>query len=264
MATTEQHGVRDGAYVDAGGVRTYYEVAGVGEPLILLHGGMCTAETFDGQTPALAEHYRVYVPERRGHGRTPDVDGPITYEVMAADTIAFMAAVGLESADLVGWSDGALVGLLVALRRPELVRRLVLIGQHVNVEHLRPEVAAMMDGLTVEMLPRMLRALYASVSPDGPEHFDVVFAKLAAIWRVDPGIAFSTLAGVVAPTLVLLGDRDIVSLEHAAAMQRALPVAQLGVVPGATHELPLEKPQQLNRLVLEFLAEQVSGERETR
>ena len=78
MATSEAHATRNGDYIDTGRVHTYYEVNGSGDPLILLHGGMCTAETFDGQTPALAEHFRVYLPERRAHGRTADVPGPIT------------------------------------------------------------------------------------------------------------------------------------------------------------------------------------------
>src|SRR5437879_5994609 len=120
MTTQEDNPARTGAYVDAGGVRTYYAVEGEGEPLILLHGGGATLETFDGETSALASKYRVYLPERRGHGRTPDVEGPITYEIMAQDTIAFLEATGIASAHLVGWSDGALVGLLVALRRPDL------------------------------------------------------------------------------------------------------------------------------------------------
>ena len=254
MATTEQRSARGGAYLETGGIRMYYETAGTGEPLVLLHGGMCPAETFDGQTPALAGEYRVYVPERRGHGRTPDVDGPITYDVMAADTIAFMEAAGIASAHLVGFSDGALVALLVALRRPELVRRLVLIGQAVNFEHMLPEMRAFMEVLSVDDLPPMLRALYAAASPDGPEHFDVVFGKCAAMWRTDPGIAFAQLEQLTAPTLLLCGDRDMVSLEHAAAMQRALPDVQVGVVPGATHGLPMEKPELTNRLLLEFLA----------
>jgi pimeloyl-ACP methyl ester carboxylesterase len=254
MATTEQRSARGGEYLEAGGIRTYYETAGAGEPLVLLHGGMCPAETFDGQTPALAGEYRVYVPERRGHGRTPDVEGPITYDVMAADTIAFMDAAGIPSAHLVGFSDGALVALLVALRRPDLVRRLVLIGQAVNFEHMRPEMNTLMERLSVDDLPPMLRALYASVSPDGPEHFDVVFDKLASLWRTDPGIGFAQLERVTAPTLVLFGDRDMISLEHAAAMQRALPDVQVGVVPGASHGLPMEKPEVTNRLLLDFLA----------
>src|SRR5215210_2418308 len=124
--------VRNGNYVDAGGLHTYYEVSGEGEPLLLLHGGFCPVAGFDGLTTRLAEAYRVYLPERRGHGRTPDAEGPITFVNMAEDTIAFMDAVDLSSADLVGWSDGAVVAVHVALEHPDLVRKLVLIGTAVN------------------------------------------------------------------------------------------------------------------------------------
>lgn len=252
---TEQQ-TRSGAYADAGGVSTYYEVRGTGDPVVLLHGGMCTAETFDAQAGPLAERHRVYVPERRGHGRTPDVDGPITYDNMADDTIAFMEAVGLEPAHLVGWSDGALVGLLVAMRRPDLVRKLVLIGQYVNLDGAREEGKALMEAFTAETFPPMFRELYAAVSPDGPDHFDVVFEKLAPLWRGDPGIALDDLAGVSAPTLVVAGDDDVVTVEHAAAIARALPEAQLAIVPGTSHALPMEKPELVNGLLLDFLADE--------
>jgi len=251
---TEQ--MRDGGHVEAGGLRTYYEVRGAGDPVILLHGGMCTAETFDAQADALATRYRVYVPERRGHGRTPDVAGPITYENMAGDTIAFMEAMGLQSAHLAGWSDGALVGLLVAMRRPEAVRKLVLIGQYVNIDGAREEGMALLHAFTTETFPPMFRQMYAAVSPDGPEHFDVVFDKLAPLWRGDPGIALDDLAAVTAPTLVLAGDDDVLTIEHAAALARALPDAQLAIVPGTSHGLPMEKPEVVNRLLLDFLADE--------
>jgi pimeloyl-ACP methyl ester carboxylesterase len=252
VATTEP--MRVGQYVDANGVRTYFEVTGEGAPLILLHGGFCTVETFDAQTPALASRYRVFVPERRGHGRTPDVAGPISYEVMAQDTIAFIETIGVPSAHLVGWSDGALVALLVALRRPDLVRKLVLIGQYVNLEGAQPEQTALMELMTQDAFPPMFKHLYASVSPDGPDHFGVVFDKLIELWRGDPGIKVSELRTVTAPTLILVADDDVVSIEHAAAMQRALPDSQLAVVPGTSHALPMEKPDLANRLVLDFLA----------
>jgi pimeloyl-ACP methyl ester carboxylesterase len=254
-AMTDQQ-TRGGAQVDAGGIPTYYEVRGAGEPVILLHGGMCTAETFDAQASGLAGRHRVYVPERRGHGRTPDVEGPITYENMADDTIAFMEAVGLESAHLVGWSDGALVGLLVAMRRPELVRKLVLIGQYLNLDGAREDGLALMQSFTAATFPPMFRDMYGAVSPDGPEHFDTVFDKLAPLWRSDPGIALADLAGITTPTLVLAGDDDVVTVEHAAAVARALPDAQLAIVPGTSHALPMEKPELVNRLVLDFLADE--------
>ena len=257
MSTSERT-PRAGDYVDANGLSTYYEANGSGDPLLLLHGGFCPAETFDGLVPGLAEEYRVYVPERRGHGRTPDVDGPITYAVMAQDTIAFMDALDIRNAHVVGWSDGAVVGLHIALERPELVRKLVLIGTAVNHDgvpaHAREELAEM----TPESLPPFLRQLYAAVSPDGPEHFDVVFEKLVAEWKTEPSFDLAELERVSAPTLLMLADSDMVTVEHAAAVQRAIPDAQLAVVPGATHALPWQQPELVNQLVLAFLGEERS------
>ena len=246
--------VRD--YVDAGGIHTYYEATGTGTPVVLLHGGLSTAEAWGGQAPALAEHYRVHVPERRGHGRTADSAGPFTYPAMADETIAFVEALAIGPAHLIGWSDGAVVALLVALRRPDLVRKLVLMGQYVNLDGAVPENTELMNAMTRATFPPRFEQAYAAMSPDGPEHFGVVFEKSVALWRSDPGIAVDELAGVAAPTLVLLGDDDVVTIEHAAAMQRALPDGQLAVVPGTSHALPMEKPGLVNRLILDFLADE--------
>jgi pimeloyl-ACP methyl ester carboxylesterase len=244
-----------GAYVDAGGIRTYYEVHGSEDPLLLLHGGFCPVETFDELTPALAEQYTVYTPERRGHGRTPDVEGPITYTTMAADTIAFLDAVGVPKAHLVGWSDGAIVALLVARERPDLAGKLVMIGQPVNFDGLPSETRAVLSqGLSKQMLPPMLEPLYAAVSPDGPGHFDVVAEKLFALYKIEPDIKLSELAGMSAPTLVMIGDADMCTVEHADAIRQALPDARLAVVPGASHGLPMEKPALTSAILLDFHA----------
>jgi pimeloyl-ACP methyl ester carboxylesterase len=153
---------------------------------------------------------------------------------MAQDTIAFMDALDIRDAHLVGWSDGAVVALHVALQRPELVRKLVLIGQALNHDELPAHVREMLTGgMTPEILPSFLRQLYADVSPDGPERFDVVFDKLTATWRTEPSFSLSELERVSVPTLFMLGDGDCVTVEPAAAVQRAIPDAQLAVVPGA-------------------------------
>jgi pimeloyl-ACP methyl ester carboxylesterase len=254
--TVTQVPTRNGNYIEINGVRTYYEISGDGQPLVLLHGGMCTAETFDAQTTVLAEHYRVIVPERYGHGRTADVDGPITYENMAQHTIGLIDALGIESADLAGWSDGALVALLVALRRPKLVRKLVLIDQYVCLSGAADGYEAFMERLTVDTAPPMLREMYSALSPDGPEHFPVVFDKLHAAWTAETGIDVSDLGNVAAPTLVLYGDDGGVMLEHAADVYRALPDAQLAIVPGTSHGLPIEKPHIVNELIIDFLADE--------
>ncbi len=249
--TRRPHG--DVVIVD--GVPTYFEVTGSGDPVVLLHGGLCVAETFDPQTEALAERYRVYVPERHGHGRTPDVTGPITYETMAHHTIGFMDALGLESAHLAGWSDGALVGLLVALRRPMLVRKLVLIEQFVTLDGARPGYLPMMQGLSAQHAPAELVGLYAALSPDGPEHFPVVFDKLHDLWTRDTGVDLADLEHVGVPTLVLAGDDGSMTLDHVARVLRALPEVQLAVVPGTSHGVPLEKPHLVSQLLLDFFAD---------
>lgn len=241
-----------GQYVDVDGVRTYYEIHGEGEPLVLLHGGSATVESWSMQVPALANHYRVYVPERRGHGRTPDVAGAITYEVMADDTAAFLDVLGSGAAHLVGWSDGAVVGLLVAMRHLELVRKLVVIGQYFNADGAVPGVRELLAHWE-ENLPKELHEIYDRVSPDGPEHFPVVLEKFTRMWREEPDIALTDLTEVRVPTLVMQGDDDFVRVEHSAAVASMLPEAQLAVVPGASHGMPLEKPDLVNRIILDFL-----------
>jgi pimeloyl-ACP methyl ester carboxylesterase len=256
MTTTHEAPTRDGNYADVDGVRTYYEVTGTGDPLILLHGGLCTAETWDAQTTALAERYRVYVPERYGHGRTPDIDGPITYENMAEHTIAFMEALGIESAHLAGWSDGALVGLLVALRRPKLVRKLVWIDQYVTLADAPPGLLPFLEGMSIDTAPTFVVELYRAFSPDGPDHFAVVLNKLKTLWTAQTGVDLSDLEHVKATTLVLAADEGGMTIEHVAAVRRALPDSQLAVVPGTSHGLVMEKPHVVNQVILDFLADE--------
>jgi pimeloyl-ACP methyl ester carboxylesterase len=243
-------------YVDAAGLRTYYEVEGSGEPVMLLHGGFSTVESWSAQRSALAQHYQVWLPERRGHGRTHDVEGPITYDNMAADTIAFMEAAGIAAANIVGWSDGGSVGLIVALRRPDLVRKLVCIGTPANLDGLGPEFRNEADEMSLEGLSPTLSEPYQALSPDGPDHLAVVFEKIKHLWRTEPRMTLDELRLVSSPTLFILGDHDIVTIEHAAAMVASVPDSQLALVPGTDHLVVFQKPDLVNRLILDFLAEE--------
>jgi pimeloyl-ACP methyl ester carboxylesterase len=244
-----------GEYADLNGVRTYYQVHGTSneEPLVLLHGGLATAETWGPQIAALSERYRVYVPERRAHGHTQDVEGPVTYEDMAADTVAFLKEIVSGPAHLVGWSDGGIVGLLVALGDPDLVRKLIVVGTNFHYEGV--SVTPQDMGMSADG-PEMasLRSLYEAASPDGPEHWPVVFDKVIRMWTTSPTMTVGDVARIVTPTLVLVGDDDMPRLSHTTAMFEALPNGQLAVVPGASHTVPMEKPRQVNQLILEFLS----------
>ena len=245
-----------GRYIDLDALRTYYEVHGSGDPVLLLHGGFATVATWAAQTDALAKRYTVYLPERRGHGRTPDAPGPITLEIMARDTIAFMEALGIGSAHLVGWSDGGNVALDVALARPDLVRKLVIIGAAIDRSGYSGELQESLPNFALDWLPPVLRKTYDELSPDGPEHFPVVFEKIVTMWKAEPRHPIDDVATLDVPTLILLGDDDDVTVTHGAEVQRAMPNAQLAVVPGTDHGLIFEKPELVNRLILDFLADE--------
>jgi pimeloyl-ACP methyl ester carboxylesterase len=242
-------------YVDAGGVRTWYAAHGAGEPLVYLHGAFGDSRELEPGLDAYTEHFRVYLPERRGHGRTPDVDGPFTFPAFAADTIAFLDAVVGGPADLVGYSDGATTALHVALERPDLVRRLVLIsGQF----HQRGLIPGILDapGVAEMLAASPLAESYAEVSPDGVEHFPVIVQKIVDMALTGPTLEAEQLTAVTARTLVIAADDDGFHLEHTIELYRSIPNSELAVVPGTSHLLVMEKPELVTGLVLDFLTKE--------
>jgi pimeloyl-ACP methyl ester carboxylesterase len=243
-----------GEYVDIDGVNTWYDQDGRGEPLVLLHGGLCTNETWAAQIPVFAERFWLIAPERRGHGHTADVPGPLTYAAMTTDTIGFVDKVVGGPVDLVGWSDGGIVGLMVAIARPDMVHRLVVIGSNYDTAGVVPEIEEMFARMAPdgdEMA--MFRGLYEQHSPDGPEHWPVVFSKFVEMTQREPHVAIEDLARIAAPTLVVAGDDDMVTIEHTATLYRAIPKSELAIIPGASHAVAMEKPESLNRIVIDFL-----------
>jgi pimeloyl-ACP methyl ester carboxylesterase len=236
------------SYVDVEGVQTWYEDHGIGDPLVLLHGGFSDASEFGGTIPALAEHFHVFTPERRGHGHTPDVPGPISYELMAADTVAFLEELKTGRSHLVGHSDGANVALLVALTRPDLVDRLVLISGNFHHDGL-------VAGLDLGDLAAndYLADVYGQLSPDGRDHFPVIADKILRMATSEPTLNAADLARVAARTLVMAGDDDMVSAEHTLLLYRGIPDSELAIVPGTSHALIIEKPDLCNRIILDFL-----------
>jgi len=242
-----------GQYVDVGPVHMWYETRGRGVPLLLMHGDLDMNAAWGNQVDALAKHFQVFAPERRGQGHTPDVDAPLSYRVMADDTVGFVEKVVGSPVHLVGWSGGAILGLMVALARPDLVRRLVLVGGNVDTSAYVPGFERMTRLPADSPDYEALRVLYGAVSPDGPDHWPVIFAKMMELWRTEPHIPLADLAGVRARTLLVVGDDDLVTLEHTAAMYRAIHDAELAVVPGTSHLAPMEKPDLVNHLLLDFL-----------
>lgn len=241
-----------GSYVEVAGIKTWYDTTGEsGEPLLLLHGGLVGNDSWGMQMPVFAETFRVFANERRAHAHTPDVDGPLTYEDMAADTIAFLEQVVGEPAHLVGWSDGGNVALLVAMERPDLVRKVVVSGSNfdtagmVHQEALSPDMPDL----------AMFKAMYEAASPDGPAHWPIAFGKIMDMW-MNFHVPEERLRTIQAPTLVMVGDDDAITLEHTIAMYRSIPNSALAVIPHASHVVLMEHAELANSLIVRFLRDE--------
>ncbi|MFE7629431.1 alpha/beta fold hydrolase [Kocuria sp. NPDC057446] len=220
---------------------------GSGPIFVLLHPGGTDSRALAPLVAELTGRYRVITPEQRAHGHTPDRPGPLSYAAMAEDTIAFLEQESGAPVHLLGCSDGAVVALCTALRRPDLVRDLVLAG---GVHHR----AGWEPGVLEEAAeaPEFMVDAYAEVSPDGREHYGEVVAKLRRMHAREPVLTDADLAGLDLPVLVLVGDDDEVRLEHAVAAYRALPQGELAVVPHASHGVLVEKPELCARLITDF------------
>jgi pimeloyl-ACP methyl ester carboxylesterase len=246
-----------GRYVEVAGHPTWVMEAGQpagSETVLLLHGGLSNSEfLLEPLQPGLEGAFRLVAFDRRGHGRTADTPEPFHYEDMATETIAVLEDTVGGRAHLVGWSDGGIIALLVALRRPELVDRLVLIGANFHHDGLRPlnpspEVTA------------LLHSVYVELSPDGADHFQAIIEKSVVMFESEPELTTEQLATIQAPTLVMVGDDDLIELAHTCALYEALPAGQLSVIPATSHALPVEKPTEVSRVILQFLSAPLSVE----
>lgn len=244
------------SFLQIGKARVFYEIRGAGEPVLLLHGGFGTNDDFANQTPEFANRFRVVAFERPGNGHSPDIHEAFSFDTMAAETIELVEKLNLGPVNLVGWSDGAVVAFLVAISRPDLVRRIVSVGGLFNTNSLAPNDVAWLKGATPESFRKAepsVVARYERASPDGPGHFGEVFRKTIRMWLSEPNISKEDLGKITAPTLIMAGDRDATTHEHTLELFRSLKKAELCIVPGASHFLLSEKPEMANRVILDFL-----------
>jgi pimeloyl-ACP methyl ester carboxylesterase len=236
-------------YAQIDDLRMYYEIHGDGPPLILLHGAYMTIDMMGPLVHRLADFRRVIAVELQGHGRTADVDRPLTYEQMADDTATLARQLGVENADVAGYSMGGAAALQVAIRHPELVCRLVVMSASFRFDGM-PEVAReMFPTITPELFAGTpMEQAYLELAPR-PEDFPRLVEKLTALDSTPFAWPDDEIRAIPAPTLIVLGDSDGITLEHAVEMFKlrgggvmgdlaGMPQSQLAVLPGTSHFVP--------------------------
>jgi pimeloyl-ACP methyl ester carboxylesterase len=245
-------------YAPVNGLQMYYEVHGAGRPLVLLHGGLMTIGlSFDSLRPELAAGRQVIATELQGHGRTADIDRDITLAALAGDVAGLLAYLGVEQADVLGFSLGGGVALQLALDYPDRVGRLITASVSYAPDGFHAEITDPAQHATSTRMPtaedfRQMREAYDRLAPD-PGHFDVFAAKASAAAASLKGWSAAELGRIGAPTLLIFGDHDFIRLEHAVEMQSLIPGAQLAVLPGATHMDVLRRTDLMIPLVRDFL-----------
>jgi pimeloyl-ACP methyl ester carboxylesterase len=245
-------------------MQMYYEVSGEGEPLVVLHGAYMNIPTMGAIVGKLAETHKVYAIEFQGHGRTTDIDRPITYPNLADDVAVFMDKVGLQKADVFGYSMGAGAGLQLAIRHPEKVGKLVAASVAYDAEGWQPEFRAFIPQMNVEMFVNMPMAAEYKKLAANPDGFRGLVTKLIALEH-EPMAWEADVKKLKTPVLVIAGDADVATLEHSVAlfrllgggvmgdMGKPLPASRLAILPATSHTAVIGQTDLLMGFIEPFL-----------
>src|SRR5688500_5380963 len=261
---TVSHAQAVGHRVNVNGMQTYYEVSGAGDPLIVLHGAYMNIPMMGEIIPRLARTHKVYAVEMQGHGRTTDIARPITYQNLADDVAAFMTSVGLQRADVFGYSMGGQVGLQLAIRYPAKVNRLVAASVGYDLRGWQPVYTAAIPQMTVEMLNAMPFAKDYPNLAANPKGFPELARKLIALEK-EPMAWEADIKALKTPVLVISGDADVATLEHSIALFRLLgggvmgdmgqplPASRLAILPATSHTAVINQVDLLYGFIEPFL-----------
>lgn len=237
-----------GSYIDLRGHLMWNtEWPNKGEPVVLLHGGLSATEDWDTYVlPAVEDSFHVFAYDRTGQGRTADQVGSLHFSFQTREAIAYLEDVVKEPAHLIGWSDGGIISLMVAMERPDLVRSVIAIGANYHHES---------GGEPMELWEVSYedRLEHAERSPDSPEAIDSKVARMWSIWTSEPTLSVNDLGKVLCPTLIMAGDDENFSFTHITSMYEAIPQGRLAIVPGTSHYAIKEKPDLAQAIIKDFL-----------
>ena len=238
-------------YAPVNGIEMYYAIYGSGEPLILLHGGLGHSDVWGNQIPELAKTYKVIALDSRGHGRSSRNADPYSYALMAKDVVAAMDYLKIDKASILGWSDGGIIGLDIAINSPDRLNRLYAFGANTNVAGLKPNID---KNATFNAYIERMAGDYARLSKT-PTEFEAFVTQIAQMWATQPDYKPEQLAKITTPVAISDGEHDeAIRQEHNVEMSKAIPGAELIILPGASHFAFWQKPNEFNAAVVEYLA----------
>lgn len=263
--TSEMKTLKSKGYVPVNGLKMYYEIHGEGRPLLLLHGSFMTIDlNWNALLPELAKTRQVIAVEMQGHGHTADIDRAISYQGLADDAAGLLKHLKIDSADVLGYSLGGTVAFALAIRHPQLVRKMVLISTVYKYKGWMPETLDVFHTFKPGFLDNTpLKPAYESVAPD-PKHWSQFVNKYIDLDQKDFDLDAGNIKAIKAPALIIMGDNDGVSLEHKTEMYRlfgggvfgdmtGLPRSQMAILPGTTHVGLMMETQKLAAIIPPFL-----------
>jgi pimeloyl-ACP methyl ester carboxylesterase len=223
------------------GIKLYYEIYGTGDPLLLVHGNGGSIGELSAQIDYFRSRYRVIAMDSRDHGKSGDSPDKITYEKMTDDLAALLDHLKTGPAFVLGWSDGGIEALLLAIRHPEKVKKVAAMAANLDPEGLQPEALALVKSM-IESTPAA-----AKETPQGKRDL-----KVTQMMLDEPHIEFAALETITAPTLILAGDHDVIRDEHTLDIYHHIPNSELVIFPNATHMIPYDDPKLFNTTVERF------------
>ena len=224
-----------------------YEYSRKGEATLLLHGGLSSTESWDWSILPALKHRRVFAYDRSAHGRTASREGYYHFDFQTDEAIAFIEEVINEPVHLIGWSDGGIIALMVALKRPDLVRSIISIGTNFHYD-----AVSHFDEDPVIELTEEDRSRWQERSPEPAHMQEVIIRKAYSVWRKEPNMTTAQLNSISCPVLVLCGDDEPFSNHHSVDLFEALPNAQMAIVPGSSHAVVKEKPETVQSIIRTF------------
>ena len=242
-------------------VKIHYKVWGKGEPVLLLHGAMEYWKEWERQIPALAKEYKVIAVDTRGHGQSTFTDRELSYELFANDMLTLLAKLNIDSINVVGFGDGGIIGMIMAMKQPPRIHKLVAIGSNISADTnaVYRTVLEKVRNWDYDKMAFYLQVKFKE-NPN-PKLLPLLAKRMQTLLLTQPNLTYTDLEKIKCPTLIMAGDHDFIKLEHINYIYENLPDGYLSIIPAGTHYCNKEKYQLVNATILDFLrwkAERVS------